>query len=150
VRSGYRASFQRGLSFLRNQRRLFEIFVQSVLDDLAGEISGMLLNEIVFQWRKGVLGIYCPHTGEGRDFARLTLLDGRDAAGGWEPVLCLLLTDGTRERKWEVTSRGLVEETFSGMVACPSVARMLARVGGLRTADQSEFADVVLPLGEGE
>jgi len=145
----YRDSFQLGLLSLRNQRRLFEIFVQSVLDDLGREISGMLLNEVVFQWRKDVLGAYCPHTGEGRDFARLTLLDSRDSCGRWEPILCLRLTDAvTGERRWEVTSRGLVEDTFSGMVACPSVARDLARLGGLRTADRSEFADIVLPLEE--
>jgi hypothetical protein len=145
----YRDSFQIGLSSLRNQRRLFEIFVQSVLDDLGREISGMLLNEVVFQWRRDVLGAYCPHTGVGRYFARLMLLDSRDAGGRWEPVLRLILTDAVvGERRWEVSSRKLVEDTFSGMVACPSVARDLARLGGLRTEDRSEFADIVLPLKE--
>jgi hypothetical protein len=99
----YRDCFMRGLSSQQDQRALFEVFVESLLADLGRDLSLMLPNDVVFQWRKGTLHVYCPRSGDLQDFARLTLIDSRAGDGKWEPELCLRLTlDPTDERQWLV------------------------------------------------
>lgn len=138
--------FRQGLRFLRDQRGVFEIYVRSVLEDMSVEVSKMLLSAVVFQWRKGTLGVYCPTTGFGRDFAKLTVLDGHGDNNQWTPILRLEVTLGGGDGHWEIDSDSLVEDTFAGMLQYPPVAKMLAHLGKLRSDDQSRFVDIALPL----
>lgn len=87
---------------------------------------------------------------DGRDFAKLTVLDGHGDNNQWTPILRLEVTLGSGDCHWEIDSESLVEETFAGMLQYPAVAKMLVHIGKLRSDEQSRFADIALPLcGEG-
>ena len=141
-------SFRYGLRDLRNQRKLFEIYVRSLLDEVSVEVSTLLTMHVVFDWQKDILTVRCPLTGGSHDIAKLTVLDDRDSSGHWAPIFCLRVCMGGEDPQWECRYESSIPYALRGMVSDRHVARTVAKLGKLRTEDSSEFSDIVLPIPE--
>ena len=141
-------SFRYGLRDLRNQRGLFEIYVRSLLDEVAVEVSTLLASRVVFEWHKDILTVCCPLTGVSHDIAKLTALDDRDTSDHWAPIFCLKVCVGGEFPQWECRDESQIPDALRGMVSDRHVARLVAKLGKLRTGDLSEFFDLFLPIPE--